>query len=439
MALRDTINKLFGRNQPAVADTSSELSAVSSQRSAQSYSSIAEKFRSETERANIIKQCRLMYKTDPRVEKMLTTLARDTLGNGFVVKVNNASSPVSASKAQDEADALQSRLSLNQKLERYVRRSGRDGDSFLQGGVAEDLNITSFTRKPTLNVHRNSNNADLFGDPSRAFWMADTMFGGTEAPKDAIWFAEWEMVHARWQWDEESRYGTPMMGSSTGAFKRVTEGEIDVSVRRKTRAGMRYHHVVEGSAADVEAYKEINKAALDNPLSAQADFFSNKPGGITAISGDAHLSEIEDVRHHIATMFTGGDVPMELIAYGEGLNRDILGEKKAEYGEILRQAREGVSDEIIKPLFERQWLLKGIMPEGLKYKIEWRRTSSLTAQDIQAITSAAVQMRLLGVPEEAIQAVLANYLPGVDAEMLLPQRAAGDTGRFADMVKGISV
>lgn len=430
MALRSFISGLFNRTKPEVADTSQDIPR---EKNLSSYSAIVEKFSAETDRANIVKQCRLMYKTDPRVEKMLTTLGRDTLGNGFVIKVTNNA------KAQSEADALQTRLRLNQKLERYVRLTPRDGDSFLQVTVAQSMDIISFTRKPTLNVHRNSNKADEFDDPQRAFWMADNLYAGMDPPKDAVWFANWEMIHARWQWDEENRYGTPMMGSSTGAFKKVTEGEIDVSVRRKTRAGMRYHHVVEGSAADVESYKETNKAAFANPLSAQADFFSNKPGGITAIEGDARLSEIEDIKHHIATMFTGGDVPMELIAYGEGLNRDILGEKKAEYGEILRQVREWVSDEIIKPLFERQWLLKGILPEGLKYSIEWRRASTLTAQDIQAITSAAVQMRLLGVAEEVIQAVLANYLPGIDAAMLLPQGSAGDTGRFADMLKGISV
>ena len=433
MGLHDEIGKrlnaLFGRNAtPQTTDSSRELPGDASMTS-----SLAEKFKAETERNNVIKQCRQMYETDPRVEKMLRTLARDTLGNGYKITVSNNST------AQTISDDLQQRLGLNQKLERYVRLTARDGDSFLQCGVSEEMDIVSFTRKPTLQMHRNSNNADLFDDPTQAYWLAGQLFAGVEPPKDAVWFAAWEMIHARWQWDEEKRYGTPMMKSAVGAFKRVTEGEIDVAVRRKVRAGMRYHHWIEGNAADIQAYKETNKAALNAPLSAQTDFFSNKKGGIEVVQGDAHLNEIADLQHHIATMFTGGDVPMELIAYGEGLNRDILGEKKQEYREILRQVREWVSDELIKPLVERQWLLKGIMPEGVKYKIEFLRASELSATDLQALTNAAVQMRLLGASEEAIQAVLANYLPGVDAGMLLPQGTAGDTGRFADQLKGISV
>jgi hypothetical protein len=215
---------------------------------------------------------------------------------------------------------------------------------------------------------------------------------------------------------------------------------LDVSVRRKVRAGMVMHHKVKGNAADIAAYQEINKAALDQPFAAMRDLFTNDEGEITAIQGDAHLNEIEDIRHHIATLFTGSDVPMELMAYGEGLNRDILGEKKAEYAEILWQGREWITEQIIQPLLERQWLLKGILPEGLKYSIEWKRTTSVTAQDIQAVVQAAVQMRLLGVREEAIQAMLSNYLPGVDAKTLFSgEGGTGDTERFAQILKGISV
>lgn len=430
-SLRDRIDQLF-RRRPAIPDTAGELSTLE-QRSAGGDGQameLARKFQAELERVAVIKSCRQMYKTDPRVEKMLRTLARDTLKGGFAVKSEHA-------QAKEEADALQTRLGLNQKLERYVRLSGRDGDSFLQLGIDERLEIVSLTRKPTLQVRRDSNEADQFDDASRAFWMADELYWGMEPPREATWFALWEIIHARWQWDEESRYGTPMMAAATSAFKRVSEGEIDVAVRRKVRAGMRYHHVVEGNESDVKAYKELNKAALNNPTAAQLDFFTNKPGGITAIQGDAHMSEIEDVKHHIATMFTAGDVPMELIAYGEGLNRDILGEKKAEYEEILRQVREWTADEIVRPLLERQWLLKGILPESVSYSIEWRHATGLTAQDFLTIVDSVLRMKILGIADDVIQTILEKQL-GVDVGKLMPQ-ADGETERFANLLKGLSV
>ena len=66
-----------------------------------------------------------------------------------------------------------------------------------------------------------------------------------------------------------------MWASATGAFKRVTEGEIDISVRRHVRAGMILHHVVEGSSSDVETYKEKNKAAEENPFAAIRNYYTN--------------------------------------------------------------------------------------------------------------------------------------------------------------------
>jgi len=428
-SLRNRINRIFGRakkqDQPRVLVTT-----LPSEKPSQEPMDLVEKFKAETERKAVIEECRKMYKTDLRIKKAFRMLAQDTMKGGFSVKTANA-------QAQAEADALFSRLGLNQKLERYVRLTPRDGDSFLQNVIDENMNIVSLTRKPTLRMRRNTDDADQFSDPSKAFWMADKMYWGMDPPKDVTWFAQWEIIHARWEWDEESRYGTPMFASGTGTFRKVTEGEIDMAVRRKTRAGMRYHHVIEGNASDVEAYKELNKTALNNPNIAAADFFSNKPGGINAVQGDANMDQIADVKHQIATLFAGSDVPMELVAYGEELNRDILGDKREEYEEILRQVREWTVDEILKPLLELQWLLKGILPDGLEYEIISKHATGLKAQDFLTITDAVLRMKILGIADEVIKAILEKQL-GVDIGELIPQ-TDGETERFANLLKGLSV
>jgi len=434
MALRDVINAIFGRNRPAVVTTAEPAAASAAPLGAMAGSggatAIYERMKSEQDRVVVVKLCRQMYKTDPRVSKALRTYARDLVRSGFFVKTDNA-------RASETALALQRRLNLNQKMEDAVRLSGRDGDSFYELVVNEAMEIIELSRKPTLNMRRNSNSYDRFNDAARAFWMAKDYFFGLEPPADAIWFADWQMIHARWDHDEENRYGMPMMAPATGAFKRVTEGEVDIAVRRKVRAGMRLLHVVEGSAADVEAYKEKNKIALDNPFAAQIDLFSNKPGSVTSLQGDAKLNEIDDIMHHIETMFTASDVPMPLIAYGGELNRDVLGEKRAEYEETLNQGREWATDQIIKPLLERQWLMKGILPEGLKYEIIWRTAKSLTPTDIRDLADAGMRLKLLGVKDEVVQAIMAKYLPGVDIDILTGQGI--DTQRYADMLKGLSI
>lgn len=411
MGLRDRINALlFGT--PAISPAPQVTTASSMPDIATvSPSMLSGKFMAETERKRIVEACRRMYRTDPRIKKMHRQLARDIVKGGFVVRTSDQA-------ALDVAQAMQKRLKLNKRLDDYVRLSARDGDCFLQVEINADLDIVEISRKPTLLVHRNSNDLDRFDDPARAFWIGEIY--SSEPPDNALWMAWWETIHARWEHDEGHRYGTPMLSSATGAFKRVVEGETDISVRRKTRSGQRYLHVVEDATpGELKAYKEENKIALDNPTAAIADFFSNKPGSLTVVQGDATLDQIGDVTHHIETLFAGGEVPMELIAYGSGLNRDVLGEKKDEYDETLDVLREWVADQIVIPLLERQWLLKGIFPESVEYSIEWRTKKVVTAADIRDIADAAMRLRILNVPEDVVKMMLVRFLPGVDIEMLM--------------------
>ena len=390
------------------------------------------RFKVERDRNAVIKDCRAMYDGDPRVEKMHRMYARDLLRGGFVVKTENA-------RANEVIAAMQERLKLNQSLEDWLRLSMRDGDSFLElavGTVNSDLAIAGVSRKPTLQMHRHSNSADQFDSAERAFWMSNENFFGQEPPKDAIWFPEWKIIHARWNHDEESRYGRPMMKSARKAYKFVEDGELNVAVRRKIGGAQIRQHVVEGGPADVEAYKENNKAALGK-LAAVIDFFSNKQSSLTVHQGDGNLDEIGDVQHHIGTMFTASDVPMELMAYGGDLNRDILGEKKEAYEETLNQGREWATVQIIQPLIEREWLLHGILPADVKYKIVWRKAKSLSPTDLRDLADAASRLRILGVKEETIQLILASYLRDVDLDIMAGDGL--DSAAFANNLKGLSI
>lgn len=421
-SLRQRIDAFF--NPPATQETTERPPAQ------QSVFAEYEKLKADRDRMAIIKTCRTMYAQDPRVKKALKMYATDLVKAGFMVKTKDE-------KAKKIATDLQNRIGLNKKLQDLVRLSGRDGDSFYELVVDEQLNIIEASRKPTPRMRRNTNSSDKFTDPNRAFYMVPDTYIGEDAPKDALYFAAWQIIHARWEHDDESRYGTPMWASATGPFKRVTEGETDMAVRRKVRAGMRLHHVIEGNAADVEAYKEMNKAALATPTAAHLDLFSNKPGSITAVQGDAHLSEIGDLLHQVATMFAASDVPMELVAYGEGLNRDILSEKKDEYDESLDDGREWVTEEFLKPLIERQWLLQGILPANVEYKIIWRKAKSLTPADLRDLADAGSRFKVLGVKDEIVQLLMASFLRDVDIDILNSDGFSAE--QFAKSLQGISI
>jgi hypothetical protein len=303
--------------------------------------------------------------------------------------------------------------------------------------VVNDLmEVSDFSRKPTMQVRRNSNSADEFNDPLKAFWMSGSPWYSGEPPADAIWFAEWQMIQARWKFDGESRYGKPMFSASTAAWKRVVDGELNVAVRRKMGGAQLRQHIVEGSAADVEAYKENNKAAFGK-LVAVTDLFTNKPGSLNVHQGDGNIDKIGDVNHHVATMMASSDVPMELLVFGEGLNRDILGEKKEEYEETLSQGREWLTAQVITPLLERQWLLKGILPAGINYEIIWRTAKPLTPADLRDLADGLARLRVLGVKEEVIQSIAAMYLKNVDAEFMSGDGFSAE--QFAKSLQGISI
>jgi|CXWL01.1.fsa_nt_gi hypothetical protein len=425
--LLDRINAFMKPPVPSASATTAEGSVTSS---ADASIAFYEKMKSDRDRAAIIKTCRKMYEGDPRVKKALRTYATDVVRSGYFVKTKDA-------QALEVAQALQKRLGLNKKLQDATRLTGRDGDSFYEVVVDENLDIVKLSRKPTLQMRRNSNSYDEFDNPQKAFWMTSENYMMAEPPRDAIWFSSWQIIHIRFEHDEEKRYGSPMWASATGAFKRVTEGEIDISVRRKVRAGMILHHVVEGSPSDVETYKEKNKAAEDNPFAAIRNYYTNKPGSISAIQGDAHLSEIADITHHIETMFTASDIPMELVAYGGDLNRDVLGEKKEEYDETLNDGREWLSEEFLKPLLELQWLLKGILPENIKYEIVWRKAKNLTPIMLRDLADGLMRLRVLGVKEELIQSLLATFVPGIDIDILGGDGM--DSTAFANNLKGLSI
>jgi len=385
----------------------------------------------EHDRRTVVTECREMYRSDTRAEGVVNAVARDAVKGGFRLKVSSATGGAAqARRAQEVAEALLARLRLAERLDDYLRLTLRDGDCFLEVVVSDEQEIVGLSRKPTLEMHRHSDRFDRFPDPARAFWWSDAPWSVATPARDAIWFADWQVVHARWSHDEGERYGRPLFASARGAWKRTKEGETDVAIRRKTRAGLKFVHALEGaSETDLETYKERNKTTLDNPFAAVADFFSNKKTTITAVQGDARLGEIEDVKHHIRTFFVGSPMPMALLGYGEDLNRDVLEEQEEQYRNALEGVATWAQEQFVVPLLELQWLLAGILPETLTYTIQWAHKRPLTPADVVSAADAVARLKATGLlTEETLLRILALALPDFDpqaeAEALAAQRAA---------------
>ena len=414
MGLIDSLNALFSRlrRDTTVRTTTDEVGKPSRPTSAVAALTL------EADRASVVKDCREMYANDARAEEVLSTLARDVVKGGFTVQIDD--DPM-AEKAHQVVDDLMKRLNLLSRLDDWCRLTFRDGDSFLEISVGRDKLIHKVTRKPTLEMHRNSNSIDGFDDPRLAYWWADRLFGTIGPPQDAVWFTDWQIIHARWKHDEGNRYGSPLFSSARAPWKKIREGERDIAIRRKTRSGMRYIHVLEGGdEGAIRRYRAENQAALNDPFAAVSDFFTTVKGGLQTVQGDARLGEIGDIKHHISTWWMASPIPMALMGYGEELNRDVLKEQAAQYERALETVSQWVTAQLLVPLFERAWLLQGICPDNLSYEVVWAVKQAITAELLTAAADAVIKLKATGVFDtETLLNFIAQIVPGINVQDVL--------------------
>ena len=379
------------------------------------------KFEVERDRKATIEDCRKMYKTDTRARQSIKTISRDATKGGFELIVEGAR----AGEAQAVADELIKRIKLPTRIDDWGRLTLRDGDSFLELIADAQARIVDVSRKPTLQMHRNSDEFYQFSDPMRAFyWVDDTWGVMDEPPADAVFFAEWQIIHARYDADEGSRYGEPVFSSARGSYKKMSEGEFDIAIRRKTRAGKKYvHNLKDASPADIERYKEANKDVINDPWAALADYYGSNID-IKSVDGDSNLGDITDILHHMETFAIASPVPLALIGYGENLNRDILEDKKAQYDDSIVAFREWIEDQIINPLLETQWLLQGIYPGALDWSIEWKAKETPTPVDVGDLAKSHDALKASGLFEdETLIRMFAGYVPSVDVDAVLASLA----------------
>jgi hypothetical protein len=426
-------NGLIARFQNLFRPRAAELKPATEMPPPPRPSALARLFMVEMDRRSIIVDCQVMYDSDTRASGVIKALARDAIKGGFELRVSGPR----AEEAQNIANDLLKRCRVNKRLEQWTNRTLRDGDSFFELVANTQGDIVEVSRKPTLEMHRWSDDFDQFYDPAKAYFWTDQSWTGIDPPYGATYFAEWQIIHARGDHDENNRYGRPLFQSARKAYKRMTEGELDVAIRRKTRAGMKYLHTLEdGSDADIAAYQARNKAVLSDPFSAVADFFSSKKTSISAIQGDARLSEIEDIKHHISTWWVASPAPMSLLGYGQDLNRDVLDEQKEQYDSAKESLSSWLSEEILRPLIERQWLLKGIWPDSLDWAIEWAAKESLTAEGMLAAANAFNALVLNGkFSDETLLKLFSRFVPAFDADAELKLLQAKQAKEQANQVQ----
>jgi hypothetical protein len=412
MGIIDTISSIFTRaGSRAGATVQTPDTTTQAMPEPRRAVALVNPFQRETGRSLIVKATRAMFMEDPRVRRIITDFSSD------VAAARISANVIGNPKAQATIDAMFKRLSLHSLLDDWMRATLKDGDGFFELGVDEQRQIALVTRKPTLEMIRNTDRFDLFKDPAAAFyWTGDMPTFGREIPDGAVPFAQWQIVHARWDHDSGARYGFPLFGSATQIYQYVQDGEKNMAIRRKVRSGMRIAHNVQGGQDAVDEYMRNNQDAVSDPYVAIAEYFGNSQ--ITAIQGDANLAQIEDVKHHIATLGFASPLTMGLLGYGENLNRDVLDDQAKKYKTTLANTRAWLSAEIVRPMVNVQLLLAGMLPDDVEYEIQYHaEPKEPRIEDLQAALAAASQMQLLGIAPEVIEAVLLQYVPQIAAAL----------------------
>ncbi|MCL5292813.1 MAG: portal protein, partial [Actinobacteria bacterium] len=379
---------------------------------------LAQRFKVDQDRLTILKEVNEMYHSDDRAKAIIDNTSEDATYGGFEVTVAEAE----GGRTEEAQQILNDTRKLFGGLVGWAKKGLIEGDLFLQVVVA-DSDVVELIRMPASTMRRNSNDKDKFDDPLKAYAQVDPLSGAAYALEINLaqvdsWFAEWQVTHARWN-HLGGRYGNSLFRSSRGSYKKAREGETDMAIRRKTRAGIKYVHELEdASEAELEAYKERNKDTLKNPFAAIADFFTNKKTKITAIQGDAKLDQIKDVEHHINTMFVSSPIPKSLVGYGESINRDVLDKQEAQYLRRLESVADWVNEQIIKPVLDLQLLLKGILPESVSYNIVWPDRSMDTFVDV---IDGAVKIKSLGLPDRYVLQVLRKVITDLNIKAVLEE------------------
>jgi len=334
---------------------------------------------------------RQMDKEDGRVKQIHKRIARDTVKGGLVLK-----------QAQENEKVAQlwrefgRRLQLNriEKLKSDAKGLAMEGNLPLQivldnpSSGAPD--ILAAVRMPSETIKPNTNPGGRFNDIQRAYLQIDVMTGAERAA-----FPLWKLFVCRFDpdnFDDLGSLGRPFLDSNRSCWQKLKMTDQDLVIRRRTRAPLRFSHILEGATKEqLDTYRaEVEKD--QNEIT--TDFYSNKKGGVTAVSGDANLDHIKDIAYLVDCFFSGSGTPKGLMGFTEDMARDILEDMKRDYYDSIDEIQDTLAY-AYEAIFRFQLLLKGINPDAEDFCIEFAERRTETKNQTADL---ALKMQALGYP-----------------------------------------
>ena len=361
------------------------------------------------ERRNIVALIREMDRKDGRVKMVHGRTASDVIRGGLVMQTDSA-------VLSKEWALFSARLQLDnwEKLKSDARGLVMEGNLPLQLVLDDQNRVASAVRMPSDTMVPMVDMSGRFKDPAAAFEQRDVMTGKVLAK-----FAAWQMALGRLDpdnWDDLGSMGRPMLDGCAGVWRKLVMTEEDLVIRRRARAPLRLSHVLEGAEqSDLDAYRKQTEGEKGEITT---DFYANRKGGVTAIQGDATLSEIADVVHLLDTFFAGSPAPRALFGYTDGVARDVLEDVKRQHYDCvdgLQDAQGGV----YAFAFRIHLLLQGIDagPDDFYLRFSTRRTETANQ-----IADLALKYMALGLPDAFVQSEM-----GLDPQKIREMKIAQAT------------
>lgn len=331
---------------------------------------------------------REMDRTDGRVKRIHSRVARDIIKGGLVMQLAEGSDQIAGLW-----DAFQRRLQLNrvEKLKSDAAGLVKEGNLPMQWVLDKDNNVVSGVRMPADTILPNVDQSGRFKDVTRAYVQMDV---GTGVELAA--FPLWQMSMSRFDpdnFDDMGSLGRPFLDATRTTWRKLMMTEEDLVIRRRTRAPLRLAHVLKGASdPDIEKYRaQVEKDQGE----ITTDFYMNREGSVTAVQGDSNFDQNKDIVHLLDTFFAGSPLPRGMMGYTDGMARDILEDLKRDYYDEVDVLQDTLSFGYEQG-FRLDLLLKGINPDDHDFTLTFAERRTETPNQT---TDRALKLQALGLPQ----------------------------------------
>jgi hypothetical protein len=265
-----------------------------------------------------------------------------------------------------------------------------EGNLPIQWVLDTDCHVVAGVRMPSETILPNVDGNGQFKDVRKAYMQYEIQTGRERAA-----FPLWQLFLCRFDpdsFDDMGALGRPFLDASRTTWQKLRMTEEDLVIRRRVRAPLRLAHVLEGAGKEDMAAYRANVEKDQHEIT--TDYFLNKKGGVTALQGDANLSQIADLVHLLDSFFAGSPLPKGMMGYTDNLARDILEDLKRDYYDEI----DGMQDTLAfayEQGFRLELLLRGINPDDEDFAIVYAERRTETPSQT---ADRALKLKALGMP-----------------------------------------